>query len=194
VSKIFEKLILKRIQDNCNTDLAGNEQHGFKKAKSTSTARVIIQSIISRAVDTNNYALMASIDFTTAFDLVDTGLLIKRLKTTDLPTGVVRLIGLWLSCRSFYVPIDGINSLVIDVGGGTIQGSILRPILYAIYLSPPYDLIKITTFADDNFVVHWNTDMDELIGDIKKDLEIMTKWLRDSGMKVNETKTEIFVF
>ena len=36
--------------------------------------------------------------------------------------------------------------------------------------------------------------MDELIGDMKKDLEIMTKWLKDSGMKVNETKTEICVF
>ena len=137
---------------------------------------------------------MASINLTAAFDLVDTGLLIKHLKTIGFPTDVVRLIELWLSRRLFYVSIDGINSLVIDVGGGTIQGSILGPILYAIYVSPLYDLIKITTFADDNFVIRWNTDMDELIGDMKKDLEIMIKWLKDSGMKVNETKTEICVF
>ena len=196
-SKFFEKLILKRIleiQENCKTDLTGNEQHGFKKAKSTSTAGLIIQSIISRAVDTNNYALMASIDLTAAFDLVDTKLLLKRIKIIGLPPDIVRLIELWLTRRSFYVSIDGINSLVIDLEGGTIQGSILGPLLYAIYVSPLYDLLKITTFADDNFVIRWNTNMEVLINEMKKDLEIMTKWLKNSGMKVNDSKTEICVF
>ena len=87
-SKIFEKLILRQIlliQENSKIDFTGNEQHGFKKAKSTSTAGLIIQSIISRAVDTNHYALMASIDLTAAFDLVDTRLLLKRLKIISLP-------------------------------------------------------------------------------------------------------------
>jgi hypothetical protein len=54
--------------------------------------------------------------------------------------------------------------------------TIFGPILYAICVSPLNGLIKITTFADDNFVIGWNTDIDELIGDMKKDLEIMTKW------------------
>jgi hypothetical protein len=35
---------------------------------------------------------------------------------------------------------------------------------------------KITTFADDNFAICWNTDKYELIGDMKKDLEILTQW------------------
>jgi hypothetical protein len=105
---------------------------------------------------------MASIDLTASFDLVNTGLLIKRLKNIGLPTNTVKLIELWLSRSSFYFSIDGLNSLVIDLGGRTIQGSILGPILYAIYISPLYDLIKITTFAGENFVIHWNTDMEEL--------------------------------
>ena len=36
--------------------------------------------------------------------------------------------------------------------------------------------------------------MEVLISDTKKYLEIMTKWLKDSGMKVNESKTEVCVF
>ena len=66
-SKVFEKLILKRIievEKENGVDLTGSEQHGFKKSKSTSTAGLVIQSIISRALDENNYVLMSSVDLT----------------------------------------------------------------------------------------------------------------------------------
>ena len=66
--------------------------------------------------------------------------------------------------------------------------------LYAVYVSPLFDLLKLTNFADDNFVIRWNNCMTALIRDLEKDLEIMTKWLRDSGLKVNEAKTELCLF
>ena len=34
-----------------------------------------------------------------------------------------------------------------------VQGSILGPVLYAIYVSIFFDLLKLTNFADDNFDV-----------------------------------------
>jgi hypothetical protein len=49
---------------------------------------------------------------------------------------------------------------------------------------------KQTTFDDDNFIILGNTSIEELIEDIKKDLDIMAK---DSDIKVNETKTELCV-
>ena len=51
VSKVFEKLILKRLQKiekENNLDLTGEQQHGFKKNRSTITAGLTLQSIISR--------------------------------------------------------------------------------------------------------------------------------------------------
>ena len=62
------------------------------------------------------------------------------------------------------------------------------------YVLPLFDLLKLTNFADDNFVILWNKCMTALIKDLEKDLEIMTKWLRDSGLKVNEEKTELCLF
>ena len=61
-SKVFEKLILKRImeiQKESGVDFTGVEQHGFKHSKSTASAGLIIQSILSRALDSSNFALMA---------------------------------------------------------------------------------------------------------------------------------------
>ena len=196
-SKIFEKLILNRImeiQKENDVDLSGVEQHGFKKFKSTASAGLIIQSLIARAMDSNKYALMASIDLSAAFDLVNTKLLLKRLKIIGLPPDILRLIELWLTKRSFYVNINGKNSYIVKLIGGTIQGSILGPLLYAIYVSPLFDLLNVTNFADDNFVIRWNNCIEALISDMKKDLEAMTKWLKDSGLKVNESKTEVCLF
>ena len=59
-SKIFERLILNRIsklESLNNTILAGEEQHGFTKGKSTATAGLLIQSLIARALDDNQLVL-----------------------------------------------------------------------------------------------------------------------------------------
>jgi hypothetical protein len=176
-SKVFEKLVLRRIMEvekENRVDLTGKEQHGFKKGKSTASAGMVIQSIISRALDENNYVLMSSVDLTAAFDLVDVRLLIKRLQIVGLPTDVVKLIELWLSGRSFFVNVDGISSILQDLTCGIIQGSILGPILYAIYVSPLFDLAKLTNFADDNFIIQWNRSTRDLTQNMEAELEIIT--------------------
>ena len=78
-SKIFERLILKRIaalELIHDVELVGSQQHGFRKGKSTATAHLSLQSLICRALDENNYVAMASIDLSAAFDIVNVDLLI----------------------------------------------------------------------------------------------------------------------
>jgi hypothetical protein len=82
-SKIFEKLILKRIletQTEKNVDLTGLNQHGFKQKCSTATLSAALLSQISRALEDEEYVIVASLDLSSAFDLVNINLLIKRLK------------------------------------------------------------------------------------------------------------------
>ena len=65
MSKVFEKLIMQQIieiEDHHNIDLTGSKQHGFKRKRSTSTAGLEIQSEIARALESNKYSLMASLD------------------------------------------------------------------------------------------------------------------------------------
>ena len=57
-----------------------------------------------------------------------------------------------------------------------------------------FDLTDIVNFADDNFCVLWNKDLSKLIADLEKSLEMITKWLKGSGLLVNEAKTEICLF
>ena len=196
-SKVFEKLILKRImeiQKLNNVDITGKQQHGFKKGKSTLTLGLKIQSLIARALDDDKFVLMASLDLSAAFDVVNTQMLVKRLKILGLPEDVIALIEIWLQNRSFYVSVGNRNSILYDLISGTVQGSILGPILYSIYVSPVFDLVHMSSFADDNFTLKWNCKKNELIKDMERELEMLTKWLRDSGLKVNDGKTEVVLF
>ena len=196
-SKVFEKLILKRLANIeliNNIDLTGKQQHGFKRNKSTSTLTIQLQSLIARALDEDNHALMASIDLSAAFDVVNIDLLMVRLRKIGLPGDVVALIDVWLRDRYFYVEVAGLNSCFYEINSGTIQGSILGPILYAIYVSPLFDLTDLSNFADDNFILTFNRNKNLCKFEMEAKLKIITKWLKDSGLKVNESKTELCHF
>ena len=137
---------------------------------------------------------MASIDLSAAFDVVNINLLIDRLRIVGLPEDIVGLIKLWLENRKFYVEVNGLNSMFYDINSGTIQGSILGPILYAIYVSPLFDLTDLSNFADDNFALTWNHCKRAATIQMQNKLEIMSSWLKHSGLKVNESITELCLF
>ena len=85
---IWSQLILKQIhylESTNKLDQTGKNQHGFKKSKSTATPGALLQSIIARAADEKCFVLMASLDLSMAFDLVNTELLVKRLRIMGMP-------------------------------------------------------------------------------------------------------------
>jgi hypothetical protein len=137
---------------------------------------------------------MASLDLSAAFDVVNIKLLIKQIKILGLPTDVIDLIKLWREDRSFYVSIDRRNSMLTELVRGTVQGSILGPILYAIYVTPLFDFHTLTNFADHNFIIRWSSHMPGLVADLERSLEAITKWLGGFGLTVNEWKTELCLF
>ena len=71
---IFEKLILNRINEieaEKKVDLTGDSQHRLKKGRSTLTSGLAIQSALAKALDQGNFVLMASLNLSSAFDLVN---------------------------------------------------------------------------------------------------------------------------
>ena len=66
--------------------------------------------------------------------------------------------------------------------------------LYALFVSPLFELTTLTAFADDKQIMESNVSLAQLIVDMEQKLEMVMKWLRDSGLAVNEEKTEICLF
>jgi hypothetical protein len=102
---------------------------------------------------------MSSLELSAAFDVVNTMLLLKRIKTVGLPPDIIDLIKVWLSESKYFVNINGKCSLYYELQSGTIQGFILGPFLNAIYVSPPFNMSNLSTFADDNHILRWNSSL-----------------------------------
>ncbi len=107
---------------------------------------------------------------------------------------VIGLVAVWLKGRMFYVSVNGKNSFIRMADIGTVQGSILCPFLYALFVSPLFELTPLTAFADDKQIMDSNKNLEVLIMNMERKLEMITKWLKDSGLVVNEKKTEICLF
>ncbi len=130
---------IQEIKKSQDVNLTGNAQQGFKKFRSTIAAGLTIPSISARALDNNKNAMMSSLDLSAAFNMVNVKLLVKRLKFVGLPTDVTDLIKIWLTNCKYYVNIDGYCSMYFALGSDTLQGSILGPFLYVIYVSPLFN-------------------------------------------------------
>ena len=62
------------------------------KKKSTATVVRILLAIISSKLDLNKSVLMASLDLSAAFDIVNTKLLLRGMRILGLPEDVVSLV------------------------------------------------------------------------------------------------------
>ena len=51
-----------------------------------------------------------------------------------------------------------------------------------------------TKFADDNYVIKFTKFLAQLLTDLRETPEMITKWLKDYGLKVNNLKTELCLF
>ena len=136
----------------------------LQSTKSTASAAIIIQSVIVRAVDSNNFVLMVSVDFSAAFDFVNNKLLMKWLTLIGLPKE---------NSGSHSTHSLSTLMMIIYMKCGTNLGSIFGPILYAIYISLLFDFLKITNLGNDNFVIRCNRSMTTLITNIEKYFEII---------------------
>lgn len=81
--------------------------------------------------------------------------------------------------------------MIIESWYGIIQGSILGPIVYAIFVSPLWDIKTITCYADDKFPIETDKCKIALKQKVESKLNNIVTWLTQSGLKVNEEKTKI---
>jgi hypothetical protein len=103
-------------------------------------------------LDDDDCALSASLDLYDAYDLTDINLLIKRQKIVGLPQDLIGLITIWLQNWSFYISVDDQVAIIYDLLLGMVQGSILGPIIYAIYVSPLFDICDLNSFAGNIYI------------------------------------------
>jgi hypothetical protein len=144
----------------------GNRQHKFKRNRSTSTHSAELQSILGIALNKNEFIHMSSLDPSSAFDIVNLNLLLKRLEMIRLP-----------------------NFIINDLLLGTVLESILGSVMYAIFMPSVFGLENMFVFEDDSFIPRWDKSLPKLIKQLEKSFKAITNCLRQSDIKVNSANT-----
>lgn len=89
-------------------------------------------------------------DFSKAFDMVNHGILLKKLSRYGVRSKALGWLRSYLSNRQLRVPVNGFLSNEFDVISGVPQGSHLGPVLFRIFLNNISDLkLDYQLYADD---------------------------------------------
>jgi hypothetical protein len=137
---------------------------------------------------------MLLVDFKKAFDSVDHIILLTKLQTFPLPTGVKNLIVSFLTNRYQRVFYNNNEFEYLSINRGVPQGTILGPILFAIFiddLNPIKNNTMFIKYADDvTVIMPCQAESDGFVDEVNN---VLT-WAVSNNIEINKTKTKEMVF
>ena len=190
--KVLERILAKFIVNNTKEIWKNNNQFGFLPGKSTKDALLQVIEDWTKAIDNNESIMAVFFDFSKAFDLVDHALLLSKLKA-HLPEWLIKWVDAYLKNRKQRVKTSSHTSEWKNVEAGVIQGSVLGPILFIIFLADineylPEQIIA-PKYADDILTYSISKDSNNQL--IQEAVNGVERWSNDNQMRLNTKKTQI---
>ena len=152
-SKVFEKLIKVRILSSVNRhNIIYDRQSGFRKKHTTLHPLVDIISECYDNINDGNLSCLLSLGIKKAFDTVNLDILLHKPDFYGLRGPCHKLLTSYLTKRKQYVELNGNKLSLVDVGCGVPQGSVLRLLLFILYINDMVNALHTTPrlFANDS--------------------------------------------
>jgi len=148
------------------------------------------------ALDNRHTINALYLDFGKAFDTVPHYELLQKLWQIGKTDPLWKLFSNYLSNRSHFVCYNGCNSSILPVLSGVLQGSILGPLLFLIYVNGlPLSIRSASRFlfADDTKLLHTiKNDQDQQL--FQDDIHQVESWCQQYKLYLNTDKCNILHF
>lgn len=177
LSKVFEKLLHRRLLDFLPTGALPDHQFGFRAHHSTTDQLRRITSSILQSLERKEYCAAAFLEVAQAFDRVwHNGIAVKLSRL--FPDNICILLRDYLSNRSFHVVYGDHYSTTRPITAGVPQGSVLGPLLYALYTAdmPETPDTVTATFADDTALLASSPDYTTATNHLQAALDSFYSW------------------
>lgn len=200
LAKAFEKILNYEIKDHIETNnILPPMQSGFRAQHSCTTALLKVTDDIHLALDDNKLVALALIDYTKAFDRIKHSLLLQLCHYNGFSGNAISLLGNYLQNRSQAVLLNNTISEFKGVSNGVPQGSILGPVLFALYTSEFYKKLNHTEchfYADDTqvYISFQENEVQPAIEQLNTDLRSLLAVSGEYCLSINPAKSNVMLF
>ena len=186
ISKVFEYCILDKFQNYLGSC---DKQFGFKKGHGCRSAIYTVRKIVDDLNKAGSTVNMCAIDLSKAFDKVNHYALYIKLMKRLVPVELLEVLVNWLAECFTCIRWNNSWSTMFCVCSGVRQGSVLSPLLFAIYvddigkLSDERHALYVILYADDILLLSPSVSrLQKLLHDCEDEFEYL-------DMNINTTKT-----
>lgn len=175
-----------------------SSQHGFCPGRSVDTASVTFVDFLTDNVDRGKIIHAIYLDYAKAFDSVPHTLLLAKLRNFGISGFLFKWIANYLQNRHQVVRINNVLSDPMPVRSGVIQGSVLGPLLFIVFISDIDLTIKnsqIIKYADDiKLYLSAEKLPSSQIPALQCDLNMVYQWSKTNGLSLNVNKCKFICF
>ena len=202
ISKLFECLILSRLIFHLESNhLLSIRQAGFRPGRSSLDQILTLSQSIWDSFQKKkppDQTILASVDFSKAFDSIWHSALFHELFSLKLPPCFVLWVRSFLSDRRAKVQVGGSRSRSVRIRQGVLQGSALGPVLFILFVD---DITKglrrgahASLYADDLAI--WSSSPDPLKASsvVQSSLTVLETWSNLWRLPLNPKKFESSFF
>lgn len=153
---------------------------------------------IARAKSDNNFLGALSLDLQDAYDNVNLLKLVEILKSLKLSPFMIKFVINLIDCRNIFPCFGGVEFGREFTNKGLLQGCILSPILFNIYICfivliihPNYFLVA---FADDILIFAINSAVMVVISELRCSILRLIPWLNSLNLCLSIPKSNFAIF
>ena len=179
-SKVVERAaqvqLLKYFEESMQLNASA---HAYRRNFSTTTTLMEIIDEIHQGTEEKKISSIMAINQSAAFDSVDHVLLLQKLELYNVGELARKWIKEYLELRTQYVMIGTGRSLMKRVKSGVPQGSVIGPLMFALFTNELSETVKEPTCQDDS-----HGDRSRLFGSQCSRCGILTTYADDSTFTV----------
>src|SRR4029434_10524606 len=200
LSKTIERAASKQVTEFLSrNNLLDPNQSGFKSGHSTETALLSVTEALKTARAAQSSALVL-LDLSAAFDTVNHRILLSILSSMSISGKAHSWFESYLTGRSFNVSWQGQLSVPHRLTTGVPQGSVMGPLLFAIYTTSLGPIIRSHGFSyhcyadDTQLFLSFPPEDTTVSARISNSLADISTWMKNHHLQLILAKTELMVF